>query len=106
MLRRFAEAEQRVREADAEARRLLGQDDLEGAARALEERAAARAEVALLEQEAGRQLIDLECRAFFAAIDNGALFGYPGEGNAWMKANVRDMVGEVAGLRGRFNLPD
>ena len=59
-----------------------------------------------LNEKAGNELLEAECNALFATIDNGDYFGYPGGGLQWMKENIKGMVGELGGVRNEFGLPD
>ena len=72
--------------------------------------AAARAARAMLdinsvEKEAGDESLQTECNALFAILDNADFFGYPGDGLACVKADIKNMMGELSEIRHQFNLP-
>lgn len=65
----------------------------------------AKAEADGVATQAGQGLIETESPALFATVDAGDLFGDPGDGLAWMKQNVKAMVGQLAGIRKAFDIP-
>jgi hypothetical protein len=79
--------------------------DQAGIAKARDDFVKAHMDAQAVEQAAGEEQIEDECRALFITVDNGDLFGYPGGGNAWMKENIKGMVGELSKIRRDFNLP-
>ncbi len=54
---------------------------------------------------AGRDMLTAECEALFATIEAGDLLGFPGAGDAWMEENIKNMVNQLAGIMGHFELP-
>ncbi len=104
-IRRLREAENRLKDADRRGARAIEDGNLVEARRQLRLYRQAELDIFELERTAGREMIETECRALFATIEQSDLFGYPGQvGLAWMKENISGMVGELANIRRMFNL--
>lgn len=97
---------------DAEKRGQKAQEDLNapGAseaqkANARDRLARAMIDIMAVEKQGGTELLQTECNALFAILDNGDFFNYPGEGLPCVKAGIKNMIGELAGIRKMFALP-
>lgn len=102
-IKKLRDAEKRAKKALDDGRKAKATGDKTALGKAAVEFAKAEADIEKVQAEAGRELIEDECRAFFFTIENGDFFGYPGKGNDWMAENIKNMVGELFGIALQFN---